>query len=569
MDRVTFLTLFAPAQSDFYHPSCANIALMCGAEAFDGLKIRHKSNQKTSNKKQHNPPPYIPPRPLPNSTDRSYKIFSVIMSFLAGSANAALFIPTWHHSFHPLFLLHRSLSRPSNAALVRYLLIRGISSRLRLKLWDSRLPPVQNEKTKREYEKTCSKILHKTPSDAKQNRKVIERDVNRSVFGSVRRTKTDSKNTNGVIRQIIKSLSSPSYDRDDNNHPLHHHRRDSSGTITTIDSMGVSSTTTTVNKASFEDVNDYAVGGVFTSTANDSTRTLKIKSVETLLLVGSMEWGVGYCQGMDYVAGNVMRVVERGTEEDGEGVEITVSPSEEIRIRNSKSAGAELRQVPETENPETPPKTASKFKTVISKAFRFRRISTSPSSNPTTPDSVSGKFSPLPLPPTSSLDTHTTTSPTSAPPPSPLSPHNTTYITYKLTSRLFLNLGLSQFYAPGLHLLTNITSQFSKIFEIHLPVLSDYFDRIGVDVKILIIKWFQTLFIIPSIPTATLQSIWDVYIVTKRFDIFIKFGLAILKTCQPLLLVANLEDIMAWFGEIPRKVIEGRGCLALAESFEF
>lgn len=71
--------------------------------------------------------------------------------------------------------------------------------------------------------------------------------------------------------------------------------------------MGVSSTTTTVNKASFEDVNDYAVGGVFTSTANDSTRTLKIKSVETLLLVGSVEWGVGYCQGMDYVAGNVMR----------------------------------------------------------------------------------------------------------------------------------------------------------------------------------------------------------------------------------------------------------------------
>ncbi|GMH81103.1 hypothetical protein TrST_g8671 [Triparma strigata] len=587
---VTFLSLFAPDDSLsksygdlFEHPSCIKLA----CEAADAFRILKKGTQSGPTRHRRTDSnslrPYDPPPPLPGNN----KLLVKIMSFLAGSASAALFLPSWHGTFHPLFLLHRSLSRHLDAVLVRYLLIRGISSHVRLQLWDCRLPLSETERSKSDFERVCAKLRHGASkgSHADQNIKVIEKDVTRSVFGSVRRKDEDSNETKGVIRQMLSSLASPSFARaaspmghifdecedededegqgesannnndnknvagDDNEaEDDRHHRKQSSEPLPRT--MEV--TEATVRCASFEDVNDFAVGGVFAS-AGDSK--MRIRSVETLLLVGSFEWGVGYCQGMDYVAGNVRRIVERGNEGEGEGVEISVG------VQKNKS------QIQEDVAEDVKKKgKKGKLVSAIRKAFHFWRNSN---------DSTEDSFVPLPAhSPTqkttttaattsvaTSLSTDSTTSITS-------NASNTSYITYKLTSRLFTNLGLAQFYAPGLELLKSITSLFKTSVALHLPVLSDHFDRLQIDIEPLTFRWFQTLFIVPSIPTSTVCSLWDTFVVTRRFDIFIKFGLAILKSCQPMLLNGGMEDVLMWFGDLPRKVMEGRRCLALALTFD-
>jgi hypothetical protein len=125
--------------------------------------------------------------------------------------------------------------------------------------------------------------------------------------------------------------------------------------------------------------------------------------------------------------------VERGNEGEGEGVEISVG------VQKNKS------QIQEDVKKK---KKKGKLVSAIRKAFHFRRNSN---------DSTEDSFVPFPAHSstqkttttaamasvTTSLSTDSTTLITS-------NASNTSYITYKLTSRLFTNLGLAQFYAPGL-----------------------------------------------------------------------------------------------------------------------
>ena len=217
--------------------------------------------------------------------------------------------------------------------------------------------------------------------------------------------------------------------------------------------------------------------------------------------------------------------VERGNEGEGEGFEISVGVQKNMsQIQEDVAEDVKKK------------KKKGKLVSAIRKAFHFRRNSN---------DSTENSF--VPLPAYSSTQKTTTTAATTSVATSlstdsttliTSNASNTSYITYKLTSRLFTNLGLAQFYAPGLEvrsahiqhdhrryailtllssqLLKSITSLFKTSVALHLPVLSDHFDSLQIDIEPLTFRWFQTLFIIPSIPTSTVCSLFDTFVVTRR-----------------------------------------------------
>lgn len=122
----------------------------------------------------------------------------------------------------------------------------------------------------------------------------------------------------------------------------------------------------------------------------------------------------------------------------------------------------------------------------------------------------------------------------------------------RVMDTFFVNYNLKHMYWPELRCLKTCCRVFERLIQIKLPVLADHFEHHDLNVGLFALGWFQTLFLyLPSMPSATVCHMWDIWLVERSFKIFFRVGTAILFLSQPILLNHELEGMMTYLNTIP------------------
>ncbi|KAG7357036.1 Rab-GTPase-TBC domain containing protein [Nitzschia inconspicua] len=125
-------------------------------------------------------------------------------------------------------------------------------------------------------------------------------------------------------------------------------------------------------------------------------------------------------------------------------------------------------------------------------------------------------------------------------------------VVLRIMDTLFMHYNLRHMYWPELRCLKTCCRVFERLIQIKLPVLADHFEHHELNVGLFALGWFQTLFLyLPSMPSATVCHIWDIWLVERSFKIFFRVGTAILFLSQPTLLNHELEGMMTYLNTIP------------------
>lgn len=123
---------------------------------------------------------------------------------------------------------------------------------------------------------------------------------------------------------------------------------------------------------------------------------------------------------------------------------------------------------------------------------------------------------------------------------------------FRVMQCFFDTYNLRHFYYPELRCLKTCCRVFEKLIKLKLPVLADHFEHHELNVGLFALGWFQTLFLyLPSMPSATVCHIWDIWLVERSFKIFFRVGTAILFLSQPILLNHELEGMMSYLNTFP------------------
>ena len=123
---------------------------------------------------------------------------------------------------------------------------------------------------------------------------------------------------------------------------------------------------------------------------------------------------------------------------------------------------------------------------------------------------------------------------------------------FRVMDSLFTVYNLRHFYWPELRCLKTCCLVFERLIKIKLPVLADHFEHHELNVGLFALGWFQTLFLyLPSMPSATVCHMWDIWMVERSFKIFFRVGTAILFLSQPILLNHELEGMMSYMNTFP------------------
>lgn len=123
---------------------------------------------------------------------------------------------------------------------------------------------------------------------------------------------------------------------------------------------------------------------------------------------------------------------------------------------------------------------------------------------------------------------------------------------FRVIDSFFTTYSLEHFYWPELRCLKTCCRVFEKLIQIKLPVLADHFEHHELNVGLFALGWFQTLFLyLPSMPSATVCHMWDIWLVERSFKIFFRVGTAILFLSQPTLLNHELEGMMSYLNTFP------------------
>jgi hypothetical protein len=123
---------------------------------------------------------------------------------------------------------------------------------------------------------------------------------------------------------------------------------------------------------------------------------------------------------------------------------------------------------------------------------------------------------------------------------------------FRVMDCLFTTYNLRHIYWPELRSLKICCRVFERLVQHKLPVLADHFEHHELNVGLFALGWFQTLFLyLPSMPTATVCHIWDIWLVERSFKIFFRVGTAILFLSQPILLNHDLEGMMIYLNTFP------------------
>lgn len=122
----------------------------------------------------------------------------------------------------------------------------------------------------------------------------------------------------------------------------------------------------------------------------------------------------------------------------------------------------------------------------------------------------------------------------------------------RVMDTFFVNYNLKHMYWPELRCLKTCCRVFERLIQIKLPVLADHFEHHDLNVGLFALGWFQTLFLyLPSMPSATVFHMWDIWLVERSYKIFFRVGTAILFLSQPILLNHELEGMMTYLNTIP------------------
>jgi hypothetical protein len=125
-------------------------------------------------------------------------------------------------------------------------------------------------------------------------------------------------------------------------------------------------------------------------------------------------------------------------------------------------------------------------------------------------------------------------------------------VIFRVMDTLFTAYSLRHMYWPELRCLKTFCRVFERLIQIKLPVLADHFEHYDLNVGLFALGWFQTLFLyLPSMPSATVCHMWDIWLVERSFKIFFRVGTAILFLSQPTLLNNELEGMMTYLNTFP------------------
>ena len=109
---------------------------------------------------------------------------------------------------------------------------------------------------------------------------------------------------------------------------------------------------------------------------------------------------------------------------------------------------------------------------------------------------------------------------------------------------------------PELRALKTYCRVFERLIHKKLPVLADHFDHHELNIGLFALGWFQTCFLyIPSMPSKTINRIWDIWLVERSSKIFFRVATAILFLSQPILLNHDLEGMMQYLNTFPDATI--------------
>ena len=123
---------------------------------------------------------------------------------------------------------------------------------------------------------------------------------------------------------------------------------------------------------------------------------------------------------------------------------------------------------------------------------------------------------------------------------------------FRVMDCLFTTYNLRHIFWPELRSLKICCRVFERLVLHKLPVLADHFEHHELNVGLFALGWFQTLFLyLPSMPTATVCHIWDIWLVERSYKIFFRVGTAILFLSQPILLNHDLEGMMTYLNTFP------------------
>lgn len=135
-------------------------------------------------------------------------------------------------------------------------------------------------------------------------------------------------------------------------------------------------------------------------------------------------------------------------------------------------------------------------------------------------------------------------------------------VVFGVMDTFFSTYNLQHMYWPELRCLKTHCRVFESLIKQKLPVLADHFQHYDLNVGIFALGWFQTLFLyLPSMPSATVCHIWDIYLVERSFKIFFRVGTAILFLSQPTLLNHDGEGMMTYLNTFPDATLLRRDIL--------
>jgi hypothetical protein len=123
---------------------------------------------------------------------------------------------------------------------------------------------------------------------------------------------------------------------------------------------------------------------------------------------------------------------------------------------------------------------------------------------------------------------------------------------FRVMDSFFTSYNLRHMYWPELRCLKTCCLVFERLIQLKLPVLADHFEHHDLNVGLFALGWFQTLFLyLPSMPSATVCHMWDIWLVERSFKIFFRVGTAILFLSQPILLNHEMEGMMTYLNTFP------------------
>jgi hypothetical protein len=135
-------------------------------------------------------------------------------------------------------------------------------------------------------------------------------------------------------------------------------------------------------------------------------------------------------------------------------------------------------------------------------------------------------------------------------------------VVFRVMDTLFTTYNLQHMYWPELRCLKTCCRVFESLIKQKLPVLADHFEHHDLNVGLFALGWFQTLFLyLPSMPSATVCHMWDIWLVERSFKIFFRVGTAILFLSQPTLLNHDLEGMMTYLNTFPDATLLRRDIL--------